>query len=101
MDDVLLTVAQAAERLGVRPTTLYDWLSQSDYGLLNVRGRRIVVNYLQGGPKGRGRIRIAASEVERLKESLRVVPCALSVRPAPQLRRSYPGITVPLGRPRS
>lgn len=100
MDDELLTVAQAAARLGLRPTTLYDWLGRVDYGLLEIRGARITIEYFQGGPKGQGAIRIEAREVQRLKELMRVTPKAPPVRrPSGPITKSYPGISVPLGRP--
>ena len=38
MADELLTVQQAARRIGLTATTLYDWLGRSDRGLLVVRG---------------------------------------------------------------
>lgn len=68
-------------------------------------GRRFGVNepltiaYLQGGPRGQGKIGIEADEVERIKQAMRVAPqyrAPLRHMPSP---RSYPGITVPLGRP--
>ena len=100
MDDELLTVAQSAARLGLRTTTLYDWLGRSDYGLLKIRGQTVQIDYLQGGPKGQGAIRIEAREVERIKQLMRVTP---RVAPAPRTVRpvgkTFPGITVPLGRP--
>lgn len=99
MDDELLTAAEAARRLGIRVTTLYDWLGQSDRGLLRIRGAPLTIAYLQGGPRGQGKIGIEADEVERIKQAMRVAPqyrAPLRHLPSP---RSYPGITVPLGRP--
>jgi len=99
MSDVLLTTSAAAEKLGFSVTTLYDWLGQSDRGDLVIRGQSVTVDYLQSGPQGQGRIRIEASEVERIKELMRVRPqCAPPRRPRVR-RDTFPGITVPLGRP--
>lgn len=98
MDDPLLTPREAACRLGITATTLYDWLGRSRYGLLEIRGQRVTIDYLQGGPRGQGRIRIEGREVERLKELMRVKPQVAPVRRSPT-SRSFPGITVKLGRP--
>ncbi len=46
MSDDLLNPREAAQRLGITVTTLYDWLSQSDYGLLKIRGEQVTVDYL-------------------------------------------------------
>lgn len=89
---------EAARRLGVAAATLYGWLGQSDKGLFYVRGVPVTVGYMQGGPRGRGRIRIEAAEVERLKDLMRVRP-EPRPRRAPPATRRFPGITVPLGRP--
>ena len=99
MDDELLSARAAARRLGITPATLYDWLGQSRRGLLVIRGQRVAIDYLQGGAKGQGRIRIAAGEVERLKDLMRVRTRHVATRRAPIRRDSFPGITVPLGRP--
>ena len=99
MDDELLDVREAAHRLGIRAATLYDWLGQSDYGLFEIRGQRVTVDYFQGGPRGQGRIRIEAGEVARLKELMRVKPTVAPVRRTPIPRTSFPGITVKLGHP--
>jgi hypothetical protein len=80
--------------------TLYDWLGRSDRGLLVIRGRPVTVDYLQGGPKGQGRIRVEAAEVDRLRDLMRVRPAPVTprrARAAPPT--AFPGITVPLGRP--
>ena len=74
MDDELLSTEESARRLGITAATLYDWLGRSDCGLLVIRGQQTAINYLQGGEKGQGRIKIAASEVERIKELMRVRP---------------------------
>jgi excisionase family DNA binding protein len=94
-----LSPTEAARLLGITVPTLYDWLSQSDYGLLQIRGERVTVDYLQAGPSGQGRIRIAASEVERLLELMRVIPKRIVTRRLPSQQTTFPGITVPLGRP--
>ncbi len=99
MSNDLLTVAEASRLLGITATTLYDWLSQSDYGLFVLRGQPVTVNYLQGGARGQGRIRIEASEVERLKQLMRVVPQHHVPRRPIIQPQNYPGINVPLGRP--
>ena len=98
MAEELLSAREAARRLGVAVATLYDWLGRSDRGLLVLRGRPATVGYLQGGPRGRGRLRVEAGEVERLKDLLRVRPRPHAPRRPPG-RGSFPGITVPLGRP--
>ncbi|MBL9084764.1 MAG: DNA-binding protein [Planctomycetales bacterium] len=99
MDDELLTVAEAARRLALRTTTLYDWLGRSDYGLLEIRGQQIRVDYLQTGPRGQGRIRIPAGEVRKLLDAMRVRPCAVPAHRIVPQPKNFPGITVPLGRP--
>jgi transposase-like protein len=99
MPDELLSAREAARRLGVSATTLYAWLGLSDRGLLVIRGRPVTVSYLQGGPRGQGRIRIEAGEVERVKDQMRVTPEPARSRRPPVHRSHFPGITVPLGRP--
>ena len=99
MDNTLLNVNEAARRLGIRTTTLYDWLGRSRYGLLEIRGQQVIIDYLQGGAKGQGRIRISATEVNRLNELMRVTPQTIPARRPPTPQLSFPGITVPLGRP--
>jgi hypothetical protein len=99
MDEKLLSVSEAAQRLGIRPTTLYDWLGRSRYGLLEIRGHHVTIDYLQGGAKGQGRIRISATEVNRLNELMRVKPQTIPARRPPLPSLIFPGITVPLGRP--
>lgn len=100
MSDELLTTQGAARRLGIAVTSLYDWLGQSDRGLLVIRGQAVSINYLQGGAKGQGRIKIEAEEIERLREILRVRPQRLTPRRPPVARQAvFPGITVTLGRP--
>ena len=99
MDEVYLLPKDCAQRLGISVTTLYDWLGQSDYGLLEIRGERVVIEYLQGGAKGQGRIRIPKQEVERLLELMRVKPKHLPRRRNPVRSQVLPGITIPHGRP--
>src|SRR5437763_1715334 len=70
MAEELLSAREAARRLGIAVATLYDWLGRSDRGLLVLRGRPVTVGYLQGGPRGQGRIRVEAGEVERLRDLL-------------------------------
>lgn len=95
----LLTARKAAQRLGISVLTLYDWLGQSDRGLLAIRGQNVVIRYMQGGPRGQGRIHFESDEVARLLDLMRVQPCATVPRSCPLSRKSFPGITVPLGRP--
>lgn len=83
----------------VRVTTLYDWLGQSDRGLLIIRGQPVTIAYFQGGAQGQGRIRLEATEVERLRDLLRVRPQPVQARRPPTRPDTFPGITVPLGRP--
>lgn len=99
MSTDFLTVKEAAQRLGIQPTTLYDWLGQSRHGLLVIRGQQVTIDYFQGGAKGQGKIQIPASEVKRLRELMRVPQQLYVPRKSPVRAVSYPGITVPLGRP--
>ena len=99
MPEELLSAREAARRLGVAVTTLYDWLGRSDRGRLVLRGRAVSVHYFQGGARGQGRICIEASEVLRLLEFMRVRPRPETPRRPPARCQSFPGITVPLGRP--
>jgi len=101
MSDELLTAAEAAVRLGITAATLYDWLGRSRIGELEIRGSRVTIDFLQGGPRGQGRIRIEAGEVLRLRELMRVRPRIAPVPARPIKSASWPGIHVPLGRPRS
>jgi hypothetical protein len=97
--DELLSASEAARRLGITRTTLYDWLGRSKYGLLEIRGQSVTIDALQGGAKGQGRIRIEAREVQRLRELMRVTPLVFIGRKPIVKRQSFPGINVPLGRP--
>lgn len=99
MPEGLLTAAEAARQLGIRVTTLYDWLGQSDHGLLRIRGAQVTIDYLQSGPRGEGKISIEAVEVERIKQTLRVVSQHRLLPRRVKPPQNYPGITVPLGRP--
>lgn len=101
MSDEVLSAREAARRLGIAVTSLYDWLGQSDRGLFALRGQLVTIHYFQTGPQGQGRINLAASEVERLKEILRVKPQRVISRRPPPPREAFPGITVQLGRPDS
>lgn len=96
----LLTPAEAAHRLGVSVTTLYDWLGRSRRNLLEIHGQLVTIEFFQTGAKAQGRIRIPAVEIERLQELMRVKPRSAPTRRPPIRRESYPFITVPLGYPR-
>jgi len=99
MSDELLSTSEAAHRLGIAPTTLYDWLGQSKRGLLRIRGLPVKIRYYQGGPQGQGRIRIPSGEVIRILELLEVRTQAHLERVTPIRRDTFPGIGVRLGRP--
>jgi hypothetical protein len=99
MFKALLCARQAARRLGITVKTLYDWLDQSDHGLLIIRGQGVTIRYFQGGPKGRGRIKLEADEVARIRDLMQVRSQPVFAR-RPSIRMdSFPGITVELGRP--
>lgn len=99
MCDELLTAQEAARRLGLSAATLYSWLSRSNAGEFVLCGKPVTIAHLQSGAKGQGRIRIAAHEVERLKDLMRVHPRPSPLRQPPTLQTVFPGITVKLGRP--
>ena len=99
MNDELLTTGQAAERLGISTTSLYGWLAQSNAGTFALQGEPVTIDYLQSGARGGGKIRIAAREVARLLELMRVRPSPTRRRRPPVPQSRFPGITVPLGRP--
>jgi hypothetical protein len=101
MAENLLSTGEAAQRLGVSRQSLYEWLARSDAGELMIQGQPVTINYLQGGPKGQGRIMIEADEVERLTDFMRVRPIAAHTHRSRDPRRVYPGIVVKLGRPDS
>lgn len=100
MSEDFLTAAEAARRLGITTTTFYDWVGKSRIGELEIRGRRVTIEFFQGGARGQGRIRLEAGEVERLRELMRVRSQTVAVRPPPVKQTHFPGIYVPLGRPR-
>lgn len=99
MAEELASAQEAARRLGISVTSFYDWLRQSDEGALVIRGQSATIDYLQGGPRGQGRIKLEGSEIERIKELMRVRPRRSRQLSTPIPRRAFPGITVPLGRP--
>ena len=99
MASELLSTSDAAQRLGISTATMYQWLADSDSGTLVIRGQPVTIDYFQGGPRGQGRIKIEAHEVERLKELMRVRPRPTRQRRQPKQRRYFPGITVELGDP--
>ena len=74
MSGKLLSSQEAAQRLGISVTSLYDWLARSDRGQFVLRGQRLTIQYLQGGARGQGRIKLEESEIERLKDAMRVHP---------------------------
>lgn len=96
----LLNVRESAAALGIKPATLYDWLGRSDRGLLVIRGQAVTIQYFQGGAAGQGRILLEYAEILRLRELMRVRPCPVAPRRVPAPATPFPGITVPLGRPR-
>lgn len=100
MDDELLTTRQTAQRLGISTASLYSWLAQSNAGTFVLNGQPVTIDYIQGGAKGQGRIRIEAREVDRLRDLMRVQPSPQPVRRPPVQHTRFPGITVKLGRPR-
>lgn len=99
MTGEFLNANEAARRLGVSRASLYGWLAQSDAGTFVIRGRPVTIDYFQGGARGQGRIQIEASEIERLRELMRVRPLPARRRRSPTRPTSYPGITVKLGVP--
>jgi predicted site-specific integrase-resolvase len=101
MSGTWLTAREAAERLGITATSMYDWLARSNRGEFYLRGQQVTIDYLQGGARGQGRIRIADTEVERLLEAMRVRPQPVRPRRPPTTPHHFPGISVPLGRPPS
>jgi hypothetical protein len=78
---------------------LYDWLSQSNVGQFILHGQSVTIAYLQGGANGQGKILIEPGEVDRLKDMMRVGPSRAPARRSPAPTKSFPGITVKLGRP--
>lgn len=98
MAEDYLSSEQAARRLGISRATFYTWLAQSNCGHFVLNGHATEIVYIQGGPRGRGRIRIADTELERLMALMRVSPCRRPARAWPA-QKSFPEITVRLGRP--
>jgi hypothetical protein len=90
---------EAASQLGISASQFYQWLCLSDHGEFVVRGQPVTIDYLQGGPKGQGRIRIDTAEIERLNNLMRVRPRRQLPRRSSAPRASFPGIIVELGRP--
>ena len=99
MDSTLLTADDAATRFGISRTTLYDWLAQSDGGWFMLRGQAVTIDYLQGGRRGQGRIKIKRTEVDRLLELMRVKPKLTRTRVVPRPKAALTHITAKLGRP--
>lgn len=99
MTGELLSAPEAARQLGIRVSSLYDWLARSDAGEFVLRGQSFTINYFQGGARGQGRIQIEAAEIERLHEAMRVHPQTIRPRRPPVRIQHYPHINVPLGRP--
>ncbi|MEA1950628.1 MAG: DNA-binding protein [Planctomycetota bacterium] len=97
MKNDLLTTKDAAGQLGISTASLYDWLAQSNAGTFVLRGQPVTIDYLQGGRKGQGRIKLEPREIERLKDLMRVRPRPMRKRKPPTRRHHYPGITVELG----
>ena len=96
----LLTAKDAAAALGISVPTLYDWLGQSDAGEFAIRGQPVTVSYFRGGRQGQGRIQIDAAEIERLQEAMRVHSQPKPKRSRMTKKQHFPGINVPLGRPK-
>lgn len=95
----LLSSETTAQRLGIRVLTLYDWLSQSDNGVFEIRGQTVTIEYYQGGRRGQGRIRIDAQEIGRLLSLMRVTPKATYLRKRPEKVTTLQHITTQLGHP--
>jgi hypothetical protein len=95
----LLSSEQAARKLGIRVSTLYAWLGQSDACAFEIRGRPVTISYYQGGRRGQGRIKIDHREVERLLSLMRVSPQPNTARRTPRRKSALQHITANLGRP--
>ncbi len=74
--DVRYSTNDAARMLGISRATLYERLSLSDAGQFVLRGQEITIDYLQGGARGQGRIRIPEREINRLLQLSRVSPAS-------------------------
>lgn len=99
MPDDLVNTSEAARRLGIARTTLYQWLAQSTGGTFALRGRSVTIEFFQTGRRGQGRIQIAAQEIERLRQCMKVTP-RRQQPPRVTAPPVFPGITAPLGRPK-
>jgi hypothetical protein len=99
MSRELLSSGEAARRLGISIPRLYEWLALSDRGDFLLRGAPITIDYFQGGARGQGRIRIAAREVDRLLDLMRVKPVQRRKRQSPTRRSTLRHITAKPGRP--
>ena len=99
MSRELLSSQEAARRLGISPTTLYDWLAQSNAGTFMLRGQPVTIRYYQTGRRGQGRIKIECQEVERLLALMRVSPTSTQIRRPPSKKASLNHITTRLARP--
>ncbi len=90
MDKELLSSSESARKLGISVLSLYDWLARSRRGEFELRGRPFTILYLQGGAKGQGRIHIESSEIERIREAMRVKTVLKRDRRPPVVRQHYP-----------
>ena len=99
MSHELLSSHEAAKRLGISRTTLYDWLSQSDSGFFVISGVAVSINYYQTGRNGQGRIQIEAKEIERLLSLMKVAPHSKRPLRTTRKKASLTHITATLGRP--
>ncbi|MFC1597784.1 helix-turn-helix transcriptional regulator [Planctomycetota bacterium] len=97
MEDDLLSTSEAARRLGLSRSTLYEWVARSNAGTLRLRGQPVAIDHFRTGAKGQGPIQFEAKEIQRLRELMRVRPHALHQRRPPKQRRHFPGIYVELG----
>jgi len=97
----LLSTDEAAERLGITRSTLYDWLAQSDSGEFMIRGQAETINYFQGGRRGQGRIKFEEREINRLLTRMKVQPKENKPRQLPKQKRKsdFQYIKVKPGRP--
>lgn len=99
MDGELLSTDAAARRLGISRASLYDWIAKSNAGELVIQGQPTTIEHYQSGAAGRGRIRIPATEIDRLLKLMRVVPRQPLLRRPPTRQPEFAHIRVPLGRP--
>ena len=99
MSSELLSSEQAARKLGIRVSTLYAWLGQSDTGAFEIRGQSVTISYYQGGHRGQGRIKIDHREVERLLSLMHVSPQTKALQKKPAKKPALRHITAKLGRP--